>query len=230
MRLIRKIPDPYRDPIIGNASNWRATITLDGDNAHYLCDDSYNVGWSTGGGGNLYINMNAGLFESSSISRRTSVTKRTKPDVVYLNFNGGRFKARSEKPFPEYRSSTNNYWFVASIYGGGATIETDTLYKDKNNNIIPTTINIPLTGATGNGVSGVPLPAEIADRTFVAPPHIVVSGDGQGATAYAVFNSRTGKVTGVRVTSPGIDYTEATATFRLGSNSNFLIGHFFDVF
>ena len=206
-------------PIIGYSSNWRATITLDGDNAHYLCNSSYNVGWSTGGGGNLYINMNAGLFESSSISRRTQVTKRTKPDVVYLNFNGGRFKATTEKPFPEYRSSTNNYWFVASIYGGGATIETDTLYKDKNNNIIPTTINVPLKGATGNGVSDVPLPEEITDRTFVAPPYIAITGDGEGATAYAVFDSRTGKVTGVRVTSPGINYTEATATFRLGSSS-----------
>ena len=207
-------------PIIGNASNWRATITLDGDNAHFLCNSAYNVGWSTGGGGNLYINMNAGLFESSGISRRTPVTKRTNPDVVYLNFNGGRFKATSEKPFPEYRSSTNNYWFVASIYGGGAMIETDTLYKDSNkNDVTTTTINIPLKGATGNGISSIELPSVIADRTFVAPPYIAITGDGEGATAYAVFNSRTGKVTGVRVTSPGINYTEATATFRLGSSS-----------
>ena len=198
--------------IIGyNVANWRATITLDGENAHYLCDSAYHVGWNTGGGGNLYINLNAGLFESSAIARRTTkVTTRTNPDIVYLNFNGGRFKSRSGTPFPEYRSDNNNYWFVASIYGGGATIDTDTN---------KTTINIPLKGATGNGVSAIALPAEIADRTFVAPPYIAIAGDGEGATAYAVFNSRTGKVTGVRVTSPGINYTEATASFVLGGTT-----------
>ena len=204
-------PDTY--PVIGGASkNWRATVTVDGTNAHYLATSTYHVGWSTGGGGHFYVNMNAGLFESSAIKPRPvgNIPTRTNPDVIYLNFNGGTFKSRDAAPFPEIRNPTNNYWFVASIYGGGATIDTDTN---------KTTINIPLKGATGNGVSAIALPAEIADRTFVAPPYIAIAGDGEGATAYAVFNSRTGKVTGVRVTSPGINYTDATASFIVGGTT-----------
>ena len=204
-------PDTY--PVIGGASkNWRATVTVDGTNAHYLATSTYHVGWSTGGGGHFYVNMNAGLFESSAIKPRpvVNIPTRTNPDVIYLNFNGGTFKSRDAAPFPEIRNPTNNYWFVASIYGGGATIDTDTN---------KTTINIPLKGATGNGVTSIALPAEIADGTFVAPPYIAIAGDGEGATAYAVFNSRTGKVTGVRVTSPGINYTEATASFIVGGTT-----------
>ena len=201
------LTDTY--PVIGSgSSNWRATVTLDGPNARYLAPGGYNVGWSTGGGGHFYVNMNAGVFESDDIARR-GIGKRTNPDIIYLNFNGGTFKSRDGTPFAELRTPTNNYWFAATVYAGGATIDTDTN---------KTTVKVPLKGATGNGVSAVPLPARLANGTFAAPPYVRIKGDGEGATAYAIFDSMTQKVTGVRVTSPGFDYTEAWAEFVYGSS------------
>ena len=201
-------------PIIGGYAyypNWRATITLDGPNACYKAygpSCAYHVGWAAGGGGKFYINMNDGVFESVAINRR-GIATRTNPDIVYLNFNGGTFKSYIESPFPEYRSATNNYWFAATVYAGGAKIDTTPA---------STIVRIPIKGATGNGISAVPLPATIASGTFAAPPYVRITGDGDGATAYAIFDSRTRKVTGVRVTSPGFDYTEAWAEDVYGTS------------
>ena len=62
----------------GYSKDWRTTITVDGTNAHYRASSTYHVGWSDGGGGRFYVNMNAGLFESSAIARREAITTRVR--------------------------------------------------------------------------------------------------------------------------------------------------------
>lgn len=47
---------------------------------------------------------------------------------------------------------------------------------------------------------------------YLAPPRVVVTGDGTGATAVADFDFEMGAVTGVTVTSPGWNYTKATVS------------------
>ena len=83
-----------------------------------------------------------------------------------------------------------------------------------------TTFTMPIESPTGNGVKSVPLPDELsADTTLFGPPLVEISesgegGIGAGASAIALYDRGTGRVSGVKVTSPGRDYTKAVATFH----------------
>ena len=202
--------------IIGYAANWRASITVDGPESVFDADHSHQIGWSGGGGGKLHINMlDGGLFRTTTLARRSDVKARTNPDRVYVNFNGGILKTTAAAdPFPEYVSSTNNYLFTVNVYENGATLDT---------NGKSLAISKPFLAPPGNGVQSIPMPDEVANGTFIAPPVIVIAnaeGDetGDGATAQALFDSKTGKVTGIRVTARGFDYTQPpVAKFYMGN-------------
>ena len=207
-------------PIIGPSSgNWRAAITVDGPEALFDCNYTYHVGWSASGGGRFSINLlNGGVYRTVAVARRTSVTTRTNPDWVYVNFNGGTWRCRENgNPFPEYVSPTNNYLFAINVYENGATFDTSSYSP---------TISKPFRTAPGNGVQSIPMPDAVTSGTFVAPPVIVIdnaAGDttGSGAMAQAIFDSKTGKVTSIRITARGFDYTQApSAKFYMGNISD----------
>ncbi len=72
-------------------------------------------------------------------------------------------------------------------------------------------VNAPLVKPEGNGVVAITLPLdEMNAAGFILPPRLRLSGGGgSGASAFAHFDSRTRKVTGVEITSPGFGYTSA---------------------
>jgi autotransporter-associated beta strand protein len=74
-----------------------------------------------------------------------------------------------------------------------------------------------LTAPSGKGVVAIPLAKPI--KGLVGSPYVDIFGDGMGATAYAEFDSVSGTVTGIRVTSPGNDYTSAVATLKYGTET-----------
>jgi autotransporter-associated beta strand protein len=93
------------------------------------------------------------------------------------------------------------------VFRGGATVETPyENYKPKVWKI---------SAPTGKGVAAVSK-GNLSEITLVGSPRVSIEGDGRGASAYAEFDSLSGKVTGIRVTSPGCDYTFATASVHYG--------------
>ena len=76
--------------------------------------------------------------------------------------------------------------------------------------------------AEGRRVKSIALPsaAGFAQELLVGPPLVTISGDGAGASAFALFDDMTRAVTNIVVTSPGWGYTEATATLSAGGLAN----------
>ncbi len=120
--------------------------------------------------------------------------------IGYVNFNGGTLRASG--------SSTNYWsgWTAGYIFGGGATI-------DSQGNSI--TIGQGLLAPTGSGVTSI---TGFSGSGFLSPPVVIISGDGTGATAVAQINS-SGNLTGILVTSPGVNYTYAYVSLNGGGGN-----------
>ncbi len=89
---------------------------------------------------------------------------------------------------------------AVTIYEKGVTFDGGTAQQPA--------INASLRAPVGNGVKSITLPQEVLDHTYVGAPVIKISGGGgEAASAVALFDSKSGKVEGVRITSPGFGYT-----------------------
>ncbi len=120
--------------------------------------------------------------------------------IGYVNFNGGTLRASGSSA--DYWSG----WTGGYIYGGGATI-------DSQENSI--TIGQALLAPTGNGVTSI---TGFSGSGYLSPPVVSISGDGTGATAIAQIDSG-GNLTGILVTSPGVNYTYALTSLNGGGGS-----------
>ena len=192
--------------IIGYGGSYKATLTMDGPDAHLVSTAGNTMGYNNNG--TLHINLNSGTLESVGFGwKNQGYTKNT----TYMNFNGGTMKCRNSSSLVANSPSTTNL-AVFTLYPGGAYIDTNG--KEAN---IPT----PVIEAKGMGISEVPLPAGLADKELIGSPVVLISGgDGFGAQAYADYDSKTRRVTGAHVICPGHGYTVApTATFKMGSTT-----------
>ena len=193
-------------------SDGRTTFTVDGTGEARFGNkttwfgnrEDHTAVLNLNGGGILEcgtLSVNASYFDTN----RTSVT-------ALLNFDGGTFRAAgSNRLFPtaaEYHAD------AVTLYAGGAVF-------DPSNFTL--TVNHPLTAASGSGVAAIELPAAIRDATgYIGAPFVKISGGGgRGATALCLYDARTRRVTGIKVTSPGTGYTDApTATISGGGYTN----------
>ena len=144
------------------------------------------------------LNLNAGVMQAPAVARHGSYPGSS----ACVNFNGGTFKAAKD-----------NTYFTSGIAikvgPGGGTFDTDGH---------DATIDENIEALSGNGVADI-LWTSYATNTFPVPPAIRIDGDGIGATAVALYDVATKKVTGLRITSPGSGYTWATAKIWYGSSS-----------
>ncbi|MBN2507233.1 MAG: autotransporter-associated beta strand repeat-containing protein [Verrucomicrobia bacterium] len=124
--------------------------------------------------------------------------------LAYVNLNGGVIEAKAGEPaFLENMTD-------ARVYAGGAIF--DTAGYD-------ITVNQPLLGATGNGVTGIPVLD--GGSGYMGPPIVSITGDGSGATAVALMaddGSGAGafRLDAIVITCPGHDYTNAPTVALLG--------------
>ena len=160
------------------------------------------------------LNLNGGgILECGTLQVNGTYFDTNRETVVsLLNFDGGTFRAAgNNRLFPmaaEYHAD------AVTLYAGGAVF-------DPSNFTL--TVNHPLTAAAGSGVAAIELPAAIRDATgYIGAPFVKISGGGgRGATALCLYDARTRKVTGIKVTSPGTGYTGApTATISGGGYTN----------
>ena len=85
---------------------------------------------------------------------------------------------------------------------------------------ITSTLNFPVTKPTGRGIASVTPSAEALAQEYIGAPYVNIMGDGYGATAVAIYDSTTRRITGVKVTSPGCNYTTATVKLEGGRLDN----------
>ena len=159
------------------------------------------TGWTKLGAGTKmtsYLNLVGGTLETRGVQGQADVADSFR-DVA---FDGGTLKAISTT------TSMISGELTATIYSGGAVFDT------AGYNV---SLGHALVAATGKGVSALTITNSL--KSYVAPPVVSITGDGRGATAVPVFDFASGAVTGIRVTSPGYGYTEATATMRHGGSS-----------
>ena len=133
---------------------------------------------------------------------------------VYLNFNGGMFStAGTQTPFVTFTDVGGRICHSISritVFEKGGTIRASAIGEGSKVLKLTQEIDAP----TGQGVVAVPWKSRVG---FIAAPSVVIEGDGYGASAFALFDAASGVVTNIVVTSPGCDYTEATAVVRSAS-------------
>ena len=149
----------------------------------------------------IFLNMNGGQMEFSSFYGSALLRPGA---VFYMNFNGGIWHPTTGANTT--LSAGTNRVSRLTVYEKGLTFDSDGF----NNSTLETTFQ----SAPGKGVWSVPLPEELRTKRLIGAPTVTITGDGAGASAVALFDSRKGVVTNVVVTSHGWNYTTATASFR----------------
>jgi autotransporter-associated beta strand protein len=130
----------------------------------------------------------------------------------FVHFNGGVLRARAAGNLLGARTETADTRPTdVLVYGKGAIL-------DSSNYTV--TVNAPLKAPTGSGVASIDLPTGKVRTGYLGAPVVSIYGDGEGATAVAIFDKDTGPISGFRITSPGRNYTTATARLAGGGKSS----------
>ena len=231
----------YRDPTsLGTAGH--GEVTVDGANSVMIVSNNVHFCDRDYANGHLNI-IDGGTVSAYQIRKALVQSVIGSGDAAYLHaignettkgylgFNGGTVRA-GKRGMNIFGSPEEPYQYQAvlkgdkinatgdsrpdriTIYAGGATIDTAGF---------TVTNTAPLQAPpTGNGIARIDLmlpEGETALADYMAAPRVIINGDGVGATAVALFDYESGKVTGVKVTSPGWGYTTATAKLMMGGSS-----------
>ena len=188
------------DTLNANEGAGATVVTLDGPDAVLAGPVAFSFTKDTAG--SLTVNLNAGVL-AGYVTRYKNQTG----SFACVNFNGGTLRLTGS-------SGIVHNDIKATVFEGGAVLDVTAAQTD---------VDVPLRAPVGKGVVSVPLPEDLADETFVGAPAVRIDetgtdGKGFGASAVAVWDRATGKVTGVQVTSAGDGYTEATATIFCGAS------------
>lgn len=203
----------------------RTTFTLDGD-----CTFSVN-----NGGGDIPIAqagqkdeavdrgtvsivnlMNGGTLRAKGFTKYNSYGIVPSAVHAYVNFDGGTLASANNSDF-----FSSGEWVVDGVtsYGQGATFDVSAGKTSK--------IYVPVDAPKGQGVASVSWTGTAAAaRTYIGAPVVDIYGDGYGASAVALFDRATGRVTGIKVLSPGCNYTTAEAVIRPTARSEHAMGQY----
>ena len=165
------------------------------------------------------VNLNGGRLQTAGLKRAVDGKLEYgvnwpygevayEDNQAYVNFNGGTLKvinnASPAFAFKQYYARERPT--RVTVFAGGARFEAET--KDF-------ALAAPLNKPEGNGIKSVPFSCSTPWK-YVGSPMIEIVGDGYGASAIAEFDSESGTITGVKVTSPGCNYTWAKAKIGYG--------------
>jgi autotransporter-associated beta strand protein len=229
--------DVDRNWILANGSNSVAVVQIEGGVITNRADIGFCVGADSrtyftmeagecitlrpansnrgkNGGSLTVLNLNGGVFGAWNIARALPLEDYPTGACVqaFCNFNGGTFKTLNE-----------NYHLFGAPGAGNwrEPIDRVTVYERGAAISVPASqtasVDVPLSAPTGKGVSSVAW--SDTGVKYVGSPIVEIIGDGTGASAFAQFDSVKGEVTGVKVTSPGCDYTWAKAIIRYGNEA-----------
>ena len=133
----------------------------------------------------------------------------------YLNFNGGVLKpgncwqAIGQDDADNGKQTAIKKPTAVMLYEKGLVVDI-TNAKNGSGNPDTTFIDCDLSAPTNGSIVSIAVPSGAKTMRYIHAPRVLITGDGQGASAVAVFDSTTERVTGIKVTSPGFGYTQAT--------------------
>ena len=168
------------------------------------------------------LNLNGGRLEAKMILGITNQCITAGGDYYpldysnannprYVNFNGGTFRSTQSWSLRDWMSHNITR---LTIFAGGATIDVGDYPREMTEDI---------KAPTGDGVKSIEFSCDEPWR-YIGAPYVRIidpSGKGYGASACADFDSGSGTITGVTVTSPGCDYGPDTfAEIRFGGWTN----------
>lgn len=178
----------------GNLGTAYSAVIMDGTNAAFTTGKvSVNQKVATA---QSHLVLNAGVFTCAGMCKRKAESE------ACVSFGGGTLAVAADDAVLFHADAAYSSVSDVIVHDGGAVIDT--------NGKTGTRVTVPVMKATGNGVVGVRGFEPLTDR--VGAPVAWVSGDGKGAVAVAEWDLATRTVTGVRICSPGVGYTEATVT------------------
>lgn len=126
----------------------------------------------------------------------------------YLNFAGGYLKPRNAgnliKDGERYQPTR------VTVFEGGMGVDVD---AGKT-----VTLNVAVRKPEGRGIKSITLAAEVLNEEYFGAPLVRITdtqGVGYGATAVALYDANTRRVTGIKVTSPGCNYTEGNVKVEI---------------
>lgn len=202
--------------MLDQGSSGEGVITVDGDAyANFGC--KFLIGRNTDRRDACVLNLNGGTIGWHSIGILKTYADYCEDGVrtkcpFFVNFNGGTLSnatATVLDVFPAMPGAAAGLGLgMASrvtVFEKGGVI--DTTGRDWN-------LCQPIEAPTGKGIAAVPW--SYSEMRLIAPPVVRITGDGYGASAFALLDSANGTVTNVLVTSHGCDYTTATASFFVG--------------
>lgn len=151
--------------------------------------------------------LNGGMLTTGGICQRKNADA-TADNRMFVSFDGGTIrKADATASLFTYHGVNYTNPTHVVIHKGGATIDTN-----GKKNII---VNSVLEGATGKGVKSISFSGS---WPCVAPPVVEIvdaEGSGYGAAAVVDFDAGSREIVGIRVVSPGCNYTKAVAKFYI---------------
>ena len=151
-----------------------------------------------------------GVLAAYSLQKDTDSKAEDNGAKMYVSIDGGTLRARTSV------DGTKSGFFgeaakpltSVTVYSGGLTFDTDGKY---------TNLRVPLAGPSGSGIASIEVPNELkAANVFLGAPLVVIEGDGEGASAYCDWDYDTKTLNGIRIASPGCNYTTATAKLVRG--------------
>ena len=166
------------------------------------------------------VNLRSGgVLHATKLSKQNSYHILPNKVHAYVNFDGGVLSANGSG---DLFGAEGWQMDAVTAYADGAEIAVEGSYTSK--------LYTPISAPTGNGVASVAWTGtRAAEFTYLGMPTVDIVGDGFGASAVALFDGTNGRVTGIKIVSPGCGYTEAVAVIRpaaLNPRSSVQVGWF----
>lgn len=186
----------------GNAA--QSVITVSGKNSLFETPERIYFGFNAGS--KAWVNVNdGGVLALPYFQYRNDVDAQ-----IYVNIDGGTLRIMPKvlgsselmTIFGNPADTTRPQVTRVTIGSKGAAI--DTASRDMS-------VDVSMVPAYGNVVSAIPFAPETG---WTVAPYVKIvdeEGEGEGATAFADFDSATGTLSGFRITSGGWNYTSAKA-------------------
>ena len=182
-----------------SSTNGLCSIVIDSGN-RFVVSNAVELAQRIGSAG--FVTVSAGsLLEANHVCKY-----KDSDGFAGLSFRGGGVSARLNGESLFGTSTANTALDRATVFAEGAIL--DALAG------VTASVDVPLEPPTGQGIVAITVPQ--GARVHAAAPYVIITGDGYGATASAIYDSETMKVTGVEITNPGWGYTEASAEMFFG--------------
>jgi len=194
-------------------------VTVAGASSELEVEDEFKL-QTTNTSAHAFVNLNDGGTLAAKYMYRTASDYD-----FYFNLNGGVIKPRrSSAIFSGGVNDAAHRPTCSTVYEKGFVIDTsDTMNGDRT---VYDTASMHLSFSAppeeGLRVKSISLPTDVgfSSEKLIGPPMVTITGDGAGASAFALFDDVNHTLTNIVVTSPGWGYTTATATLSAGGLAN----------